>query len=269
MLKPQSMPINCLFHSPCIDLNYYDQGSGEALILIHGLGGKGDRWRFQIEALSKDYRVIALDLRGHGQSGYRLEEPITIKAFADDVITLMTGLGLDQAHFCGLSMGGVISLEIFVRYSLRVKSLILADTMAFFPSPQRLEEFLRLFDSMGMAEWGQLVALLTLCREAPDELRQEVAAMIAANRRAPYRQALIATFSSDYRWLLPLIDVPTLILVGEDDQATPIGYARYLQAHIKDSVLQVIPRAAHISNLENPAEFNRQLVAHLGKCQQK
>lgn len=267
MVKAQRVPIDCLLHSPCIEMQYYDQGAGETLILIHGLGAAKESWRFQIEALSQDYRVIALDLRGHGQSGYRVEEPLTIRALADDVTALMNKLGLKEAHFCGLSMGGMIALEIFIRYNLRVKSLILASTTAFFPSPSRLDDFVQLCDSMSMTEWAQLFTLFTLRREAPPSLREEVIRMAAANRRGPYRQALIAAFSIDYRWMLPLIDVPTLILVGADDQLTPIGYARYLKAYIKNSGLQMIPQAAHLTNLENPAEFNRHILAHLQKCQ--
>ena len=244
MVKAQRVPIDCLLHSPCIEMQYYDQGAGETLILIHGLGAAKESWRFQIEALSQDYRVIALDLRGHGQSGYRVEEPLTIRALADDVTALMNKLGLKEAHFCGLSMGGMIALEIFIRYNLRVKSLILASTTAFFPSPSRLDDFVQLCDSMSMTEWAQLFTLFILRREA-----------------------LIAAFSIDYRWMLPLIDVPTLILVGADDQLTPIGYAKYLKAYIKNSGLQMIPQAAHLTNLENPAEFNRHILAHLQKCQ--
>ena len=267
MVKAQRVPIDCLLHSPCIEMQYYDQGAGETLILIHGLGEVKESWHFQIEALSKDYRVVVPDLRGHGHSGYRVEEPLTIRAFADDLATLMNKLSLKEAHFCGLSMGGIIVLEIFVRYNLRVKSLILADTTVFFPSPNRLEDFLRLCDSMSMTEWARLGTLFTLRREAPPALREEVIQMAAANRRGPYRQALIAAFSIDYRWVLPLIDVPTLVLVGEDDQLTPIGYAKYLNTHIKNSVFQIIPQAAHLTNLENPVEFNRHILAHLQKCQ--
>lgn len=72
-----------------------------------------------MDALAKHYRVIAVDLRGHGQSGSRVEEPITVRAFADDVMALVKHLGIDQAHFGGISMGGMISLEILVRYGDR------------------------------------------------------------------------------------------------------------------------------------------------------
>lgn len=269
MVQAQRMPINCPSHAPCIELSYDDQGSGEVVVLIHGLGENRASWRGQISDLARDWRVIAADLRGHGQSGYRLEEPITMKAFADDVSSLLKNLGLDQAHFCGLSMGGLIGLEIFCRYRPLIKSLVLADTAPFYPPPHLLEERLRLLDSMEMADWGRLVANLALRPMAPPALREDVAQMFAANERAPYRQALIATFTSDYRWILPLIDVPTLILTGEEDQVTPVGLAMYLNLHIRNSILKVIPGAAHISNLENPLEFNRNLREHLEKCRRQ
>jgi pimeloyl-ACP methyl ester carboxylesterase len=263
MLNSLRIGVDCSFHSPCIELNYYDEGSGESVVLIHGLGANLDSWLPQIEALSKAYRVIALDLRGHGNSGHREEEPITLKRFADDISFLLKRKALDKAHFCGLSMGGLIALEIFIRYKSRVKSLILSNTTAFYPPPQMLEERLRLLDTMELDDWGKMVAGLTLHPGAPLELRQKVAQMFAKNQRAPYRQALITTFTSDFSWVLPLIDVPTLILVGEEDQVTPIGYALFLHRYIKNSVLRVISGAAHLSNLENPAEFNRAIKEHL------
>jgi pimeloyl-ACP methyl ester carboxylesterase len=74
---------------------------------------------------------------------------------------------------------------------------------------------------------------------------------------------LAAAFLADYRWVLPTVDIPTLIVVGEEDQATPVGYARLLAKEIKGAVLQVVPEAAHLPHRENPREFNRQLREHL------
>jgi 3-oxoadipate enol-lactonase len=255
--------IGCVCHSPCIDLSYIEQGAGEVLVLIHGLGANADSWRHQVEALSVNHRVIAIDLRGHGQSGYRADEPLALRTMATDVMALIKNLGVERAHFCGISMGGMVALEIFVRYGLQVQSLILADSTAFFPPPQTREELLGHFDRLNMAEWGKVMAGRILRRGAPEELRREVAQMLASNRRAPYRQGLIATFEGDYRWVLPQIELPTLILVGEEDQATPYGYAQYLHRNIKDSVLQVISQAGHSANLENPGEFNWRVSAHL------
>jgi 3-oxoadipate enol-lactonase len=268
MVTSGRIPIDCLCHTPCIELGYLEQGSGEALILIHGLGANADSWRPQVEALARNNRVIAMDLRGHGQSGFRVEEPISLRAFADDVAALLGKLKIEQAHVCGISMGGMIALEIFVRYVCKVKSLILAATTAFFPPPQALKELLRHFDSLEMVDWGYSMARRVLRREAPADQRREVAQMLAANRREIYRQGLIATFESDYRWVLPQVNLPTLILVGQEDQATPAGYAGYLHKNIEGSVFQVISQAGHFANLENPAAFNWQVSAHLKRCQE-
>lgn len=264
---PSRMAIPCPRHQHCIDLTYCDCGLGEALVLIHGLGGNATGWRAQMDELSGGgCRVIVMNLRGHGDSAWRPEEPITIRAFAEDIIALLKGLGVSRAHFCGNSLGGMIALEIWVRTPAVVKSLILADTAAFFPPPKMQEEFLRLFDSMEMAAWARFMAPRLLSPLAPATLVEEVVEMITGVSRGVYRQGLVAAFQADYRWMLPLVDVPTLILVGEEDQATPVGYARFLERHIKDAVLRVVPGAAHLSPRENPAEFNLQLREHLKSC---
>jgi 3-oxoadipate enol-lactonase len=264
----QKIAIDCSRHSPCIELAYSDGGAGEALILIHGLGGGGRSWCRQIEELSQAYRVIALDLRGHGQSGHRAEEAISIRSLAAEVISLLHGLGIEQGHFCGHSLGGMIALEIWVRAGSLMRSLILADTTAFFPPPHMLEEFLRQFDQLDMAGWGRVLAPRLLRRGAPVALIEEVVETISATSRAVYRQALVAAFQADYRWLLPLIDLSTLILVGEEDRAMPWGYARYLQSRISNAALRVVPQAGHLSHQENPQEFNRLLELHLKRVRE-
>ncbi len=259
----EKMAIDCPRHSPCIDLGYIDSGSGEPLVLIHGLGANASSWRQQLEELSQVYRIVAMDLRGHGQSGHRPDEPATIRVFASDIIALVKGLGLKQAHFCGNSLGGMIAMEIWVRAPALMKSLTLVDTTAFFPPPHILEEFLHLFDNMEMAAWGRFMAPRLLQHGAPANLVEEVVEEIAATNRAAYRQGLKAAFLADYRWALPAMEIPTLILVGEEDQSTPMGYARYLQSQIKDAKLLVVANAAHLPHRENPQTFNQQLKEHL------
>jgi 3-oxoadipate enol-lactonase len=113
MLEARKIALPCPFHDPCLKLNYYDQGAGEALILVHGLGEEGLSWRPQIQEFSRHNRLIAPDLRGHGKSGHRDEEVITLRRFADDIIALARHLGIHQAHFCGHSLGGLAVLEIW------------------------------------------------------------------------------------------------------------------------------------------------------------
>ena len=267
MLKARRIAIPCPFHDPCIELNYYDEGVGEAIILVHGLGEEGLSWRPQIQEFSQHFRVIAPDLRGHGASGHRDEEVITLKRFADDAVALARHLGIDQAHFCGLSLGGLVVLEVFCRYPNLIKSIILADTAVFFPPPDLLAERLKLLDGLGLMEWAKLAPSIYLRPGASPAQKAEVAAMVGRNRLAPYRQSIVATFTADYRWLLPLIDVPALILVGEEDQVATLGMARYTLRSIPGSTLRVIPKAGHLTNLENPQAFATEVLAHLARCQ--
>ncbi len=262
-LKPATRAIDCPRHSPCIDLSYVDAGTGPAVVLIHGLGGHAAGWEQQIKALAGAYRVIAPELRGHGGSGYRSEEAVTLRSFTEDLVTLLKGLGVEAAHVGGNSMGGLLALELWVRYPARIKSLILADTTAFFPPPHILDDFLRFFDQMDMTAWAGFMAPRLLRPGTAAALLRQVVETMAATTREVYQQGLVATFSADYRWALPLIDVPTLIVVGEEDQATPRGYARFLEHHIQDSVLRVVPEAAHLPQQENPGEFNRVVQEHL------
>jgi pimeloyl-ACP methyl ester carboxylesterase len=262
-------PIDCPRHHPCIKMSYLDGGEGETLVLIHGLGASAAGWVEQIEELSTSYRVIAMDLRGHGGSGQRSEEPATIRTFADDIAALLKGLRVDGGHVCGNSLGGMIVLELYVRYPSLMKSLILEDTTAFFPAPNMMGDFLRFFDHLDMRAWARFMALRLLRRESLASLEDEVVQTMATTSRAVYRQGLVAAFQADYRWMLATVDIPTLILVGDEDQATPMGYARFLQAQIKDAVLQVVPEAAHLPHRENPRVFNGLLRSHLEGVKQK
>jgi pimeloyl-ACP methyl ester carboxylesterase len=242
---------------------YYDGGAGETLVLIHGLGANAAGWVEQIEELSTSYRVVAMDLRGHGGSGHRPEEPATIRAYADDIAALLKGLRVDRAHVCGNSLGGMIVLELYVRWPSLMKSLILVDTTAFFPPPNMMEDFLRFFDHLDMRAWARFMTPRLLRHESLASLEDELVQTMAATSRAVYRQGLMAAFQADYRWMLPSVDIPALILVGDEDQATPIGYSRFLQGQIKGSVIQIVPEAAHLPHRENPRAFNRILRSHL------
>jgi 3-oxoadipate enol-lactonase len=163
----------------------------------------------------------------------------------------------------------MIVLELFVCCPSLMKSLILADTTAFFPPPHMLEDFLRRFDHMDLAGWARFMAPRLLRPQSLASLEGEMVQTMAATSRAVYRQGLVAAFQADYRWMLPTVDIPTLILVGEEDRATPVVFARFLAGHIKDAVLQMVPEAAHVPHRENPRAFNRLLRSHLEGIKQK
>lgn len=249
-----------------IDLCYKDQGHGPALVFIHGLGENAASWDDQIEFFSQSFRTITPDLRGHGQSGEN-DAFITMELIAEDIVGLLKSLDITQAHFVGLSMGGLLCQELAKQHQYLIKTMTLADAAGFYPeemSGAGLDARLKRIDTLTMEELGALIAQAA-CRPEPDPVVFEKAKkMFQANRKLPYRQATYSTLKADYRdYHAAMADIPTLILVGELDKTTPIAFAQYLNMHLKNSKMQIIPNAAHMSKMENPDAFNRALLEFL------
>jgi 3-oxoadipate enol-lactonase len=248
-----------------ITMHYLDEGQGEVLLFVHGLGEDCTSWSDQVKCLSPDYRVICPDLRGHGRSGYNNQE-ITIKLLAEDLVVLLDQLNIDQVHFCGLSLGGLIAFEFYRLYPERVASMILANTFATIPEPyrsQNLKQGLEMLEELPMDEYGRIFALNCLSKQSSPQLFLRVASMFGSNRLEPYRQALTAVYTADYTDFLSEISLPTLILTGEYDRNAPLSFAQKLAEGIPNSRLTVIKNVGHLSNLESPEEFNREVKTFL------
>lgn len=248
-----------------LKMRYDDRGAGAAVLLIHGLGETGDSWRCQQEYFEKKFRVIAPDLRGHGESGDG-QEGITIRRLADDCLALLDFLGIGQAHFVGHSMGGLISQEVAAHQPERMLSMTLSASAGFYPPPmgtEGLEERLRNIDQMTMAEFAGKIVTGACHPATGNEIRNELTAMFAANRKESYRQATISAIRSDFRRFHGNMQLPVLILVGDSDRTTPPEYARYLHGAITGARLRILSRSAHMCKLENPAEYNQALEVFL------
>ena len=248
-----------------IDLYYQEEGQGEAIIFIHGLGENAISWRHQTQYFRENYRVIAMDLRGHGQSG-TTSEVITMDLFARDVLDLLDYLHIDRAHFVGHSMGGLVSQHIAAHYPQRMLTMVLSDSAGYYPPPlgtTGLETRLNNIEQLSMAEMADIIAASACRPEAAAEVKAEVRKLFAANRKEPYRQATISTLQADYREYHARMAMPALIMVGEADQTTPLSYAAYLAGALPCAKLVIIPEAAHMSKLENPQEYNRLLAEFL------
>ena len=242
-----------------IDLYYEEAGQGETIIFIHGLGENASSWRHQLGHFSPNYRVVAMDLRGHGRSGDG-EEFITMELFSRDILQLMDYLQIERAHFVGHSMGGLISQEIAAHHPERMITMVLSDSAGYYPPPlgtTGLETRLANIERLTMEEMADVIAAGACRSGAPSEVLQEVKNLFAANRKEPYRQATISTLQADYRAFHNNMQMPALLLVGEYDQTTPLAYAEFLQSALAASRLAVIPNAAHMTKLENPQEYNR------------
>jgi 3-oxoadipate enol-lactonase len=248
-------------------LAYDTRGAGPVLVLLHAFPFDRRMWSEELARLSDVRRVIAVDLRGFGDS--QLWGEPTVDELADDVVALLDELGVPMATVCGLSMGGYVALAIAARHKARLAALVLADTRAAADSEvARLarEATMRQVRNDGPAAFLDGVPERMLSRHASDDLRQRVRdlcvdradTILAATRALAHRP--------DRTPLLATIDCPTLLVCGGEDTTSPAPEMRSLAAQIPDAEYVEIAGAGHLSNLEAPDRFDeavaRFLAAH-------
>ncbi len=248
-------------------LEYTDEGTGTPVVLLHAFPLNRTMWEPQITPFSAALRTIAIDLRGHGGSERGLT-PYTLEEFATDIKDLLDHLNIQEAMFVGLSMGGYILLAFYRLYPDRVKGLILADTRAQADTPDgRMGRFemIRTAETEGMNAIANIMMPRLLSAhtvKTNPELVRKVRRMILHNPVETIVADLRAMAErSDSVSLLNNIARPTLLLVGELDQATPPSDARLMAERIPNAELAILPAAAHLSNLEAPEEFNQSVLS--------
>jgi 3-oxoadipate enol-lactonase len=252
-------------------LAYTDKGPGPAVVLLHGFPLGRAMWKEQVAGIGSIYKVIAPDLRGHGDSPAP-EGDYTIDEMADDVIELLDRLGLDDPVVVGgLSMGGYVAVSLVARYPERVRALMLMDTRAAADSPeaaQKREELARAVLAAGNA--GPAVEAMTprlfarITLEQRPERVTPMRELMARNTPRGIVGALRAMASRpDRRADLAAIRVPTLVMVGEEDVVTPPSEAQSLADAISGARLEVIPEAGHLAPYENPAIANSVILRFL------
>jgi 3-oxoadipate enol-lactonase len=255
-----------------MDLKYEESGKGFPLILLHGFPHNRSLWADQLFGLCDRCRVIAPDLRGFGESPAR--EPWSMETYADDVAELMEKLELEKAIIGGLSMGGYVAFEFLRRHRDRVHSLILADTKPGADNDETkakrraLQEVARTKGAVAVAD-AQITGMVgPKTRDTHPEIAQRVHAMMASAPVEGIVGALEAMMNRhDSTPVLADIDLPVLIVVGEDDALTPAKESRAMHSAIPGSVLEIIPQAGHASCVEAPIEFNsamRNFLAGVG-----
>ncbi len=241
------------------------RGEGPAILLVHGYPLDRTIWRDQIDSL-EGYRRIAPDLRGMGQSdapdlGY------SMGIYADDLAALLDALGVNEVVLCGLSMGGYVIFEFLRRWRHRVRALILMDTRAEGDSTEgrraRDAAAATARDGGAGAVGGALLPkmLASGSEERAPELVDRVRRMMAATPVAGMIGALAAMRDRhDSTGLLPtLADLPTLVLVGEEDVLAPPDAARRMATLIPGARLVVMPGAGHLPPVERPSETTAEI----------
>ena len=253
-----------------IEIGYDDVGSGDAVVFLHGFPHHRALWASQVAALVDRARCIAPDLRGFGESS--VHPPYSVDQYADDLAALLDSLRIERAVVCGLSMGGYVALAFWRRHRARVRALILMDTRAGNDSAEgreRRDQMIALARQRGSEAVAD--AMITgmvgkRTREKCPEVVDDVHRMLESAPVDGVVGALEALRDRpDSTATLETIDVPTLIVVGEDDVLTPPGEAMLLHAGIRGSTLEVIAGAGHLANVERPAAVNHVITEFLAK----
>ena len=239
---------------------YQRVGSGPPLVLLHGFLQDSRAWRWQMHGLAHDFDMIAWDAPGCGQSSDPGEE-FSMAEYADCLAGLLSSIGVSAAHLLGLSWGGTLALEFYRRNPPRVLSLILADTYAGWTgslgeeaAQQRLERCLRESETPA-EEWIPQWAPEAFSSTAPKPLIDEYASLMSDFHPVGFR-AMSRNVAPDFREVLPLIDVPTLLIWGAEDSRSPLSVAEQFREAISGTKLVVIPSAGHVSNREQWERFN-------------
>jgi 3-oxoadipate enol-lactonase len=249
---------------------YDDVGEGELpIIFLHGYPFDKSMWREQLDFLKTSHRVIACDIRGFGKSTDE-ESRLSIDLFGEDLIAFMDKLDIDKAIICGLSMGGFIALNVMKRFSDRFEALILCDTQCIPDSPEVKEKRFKTIDDIsenGPTDFNEGFIKSVFHEESirtKVELVEELRHVVFANSPHIITMGLIVLAQrSETCSILKEISFPTLIICGREDVVTPLAQSEYMNASIQGSVLQVIEKAGHVSNLEQPDEFNKHLLFFL------
>ena len=239
-----------------VTIGYEDAGVSDAtpIVFLHGVGSDKSAWRPQIEHFRRERRAVAFDYPGYGDSD-SAPEGTTRDDYATTILAAMTELGIGRAHVCGLSLGGVVAIAMHHAWPKRIASLILADTFAEHPDGRGIYD-------RSMAASSDLRALaearvdVLLGQPADPTVRSEVVETMARIDPAAYRIGVEAVWLASQRDRARRIAVPTLILCGTEDKATPPALSNELLQLVPGAQYETIAGAGHLSNLERPDDFN-------------
>ncbi|MFD3925770.1 alpha/beta fold hydrolase [Streptomyces sp. NPDC058614] len=249
--------------------NVVDRGTGDPVLFLHGIGCNALTWEPQLQVLASSRRVIAIDARGHGGSP-PAEGPMTLRDYADDVLAVMSALGIERAPVVGLSMGGMVAMTMALAAPERVTGLVLADTGAH--ANEQMAAMMRAAGASAV-EYGmranveQMTPALfssAALAENPPYIR-EFQDQVATTDPYSFSVALGAIAELDLLDDLPRLDVPTLVLVGDEDQSLPPEFSKAIASAVPGAELHVIEDAGHMANLDQPEVFTDHLVRFLSR----
>jgi 3-oxoadipate enol-lactonase len=250
-----------------VDVHAAIDGPADApvVVLSPSLGATLGMWDPQVDALAQRFRVVRYDPRGHGRSPVPAG-PYEIADLAEDVVRLLDRHDIARAHYCGLSLGGMTGIALAADHPDRVERLVLCSTTAQFPSPEPWVERAATVRAEGTAAVAGSVVGRWLTADfaaTHPEIVTRLRTMIEQTPDEGYAACCGAIERMDLRAALARIAAPTLVVSGEQDQATPPEFLRRIADAIPGSRLKLLSPAAHLANIEQADTVTQLLLEHL------
>ena len=256
-------------HDGC-QLHYEEYGQGSPLLLLHGLGSSNLDWEYQTAVLASRYRVIAMDMRGHGRSD-KPDERYSIAGFATDVAALIEQMQLGPVHLVGISMGGMIAFQLGVDRPELLKSLTIINSgpEVKVRSPREALELVRrwtLSRLLSLDKVAQGLSRILFPKPSQIELRLKIQRRWPRNDKRAYLASLDAIIGWGVRERLAQITCPTLVVTGDRDY-TPVARKEAYVAELPNARLAVVDDSGHATPMDQPDIFNALLLDFLGEVE--
>ncbi|GAB1715680.1 MAG: 3-oxoadipate enol-lactonase [Nitrobacter sp.] len=247
-----------------LNVSVEGRDGGPTLMLSHALGCTMQMWEPQIAPLSKLFRVVRYDRRGHGKSGVP-PGPYSMERFGRDVLAILDGLNIAKTHWCGLSMGSMVGQWLGANAPERFERIVLANTGCYYPDPANWHARIQAVRDGGLKAIADAVIggwLTADFREREPHAAAKLKAMLNASPPEGYIACCEALSTLDQRALLPRIKSPTLVIAGRHDKSTPVAGAEYIRSQIPGASMTILD-AAHISNVEQSHAFTEAVAGFL------
>ncbi|MBA2691263.1 MAG: 3-oxoadipate enol-lactonase [Rubrobacter sp.] len=248
-----------------VNLNYEIEGPEDApiVVLSSSIGSSLSMWDEQMDALGERFRVLRYDHRGHGKSPVP-DGPYSMEELGRDVLSLVDSLGVERFSFCGLSLGGMVGMQIASDAPERVEKLVLCCTAAELGPPSMWDERIEAVKSGGMESLVDAVMERWFTEgfagnEKVERMRRDFLDTPAEG----YAACSAAIRDMDLRDRLPSIKADTLVVSASEDPATPPERGEEIKNAIPNARMAVIPDASHIANVEQPERFTKEVLGHL------
>ena len=249
-------------------ISFIEQGQGQPIVFLHGMGLNAASWQYQLDAFGKDYRAIALDLPGYGDSPALAE--VTFTHYAKVLDDFIRKHGLEKLILVGHSFGGMLVQEHLALYPNQIKAAVLYATSPAFGNPEgewqqafiraRLKPF---EEGKSMPELAEKMMMNMAGSGGTGEGLELAKSAMAATRDETFKSSVWCLTTFDQRANLANIDMPTLLIVGEEDQNAPAPMMEKMASKIPSAEYVCLEKLGHLAHLENPTLFNDALASFL------